>query len=300
MRRMALEKLQTCFSVKQSYDGEKLTLNGLMGDLSTGNLFSSKRLVIIHDADKLDKAVTSRLESYFEKPNPDVCLAFSADSLSHSSNFYRKGEKIGIIFEVVEEKPWEKEQSIQTWIAATVTAEGKKITQPASQALVKALGMQQATLYNELQKLICFIGDRSEIQPADIAAVTSSLAVETGWQLGEALFRRDASTALRIAKAILSDGTPLIVLLRQIRSQFQTEYQVSSILATGGDANAVAKQFPYMKGTILERHLGMARGYGQKRFKKALLAIDNAELKSKNSATDPELLLELTIIKLTE
>jgi len=78
------------------------------------------------------------------------------------------------------------------------------------------------------------------------------VSIDTGWQLGDALFRRDALTALKIGKALLMDGTALIALLRQIRSQYQTAFQVATILELGGSSADISKQFPYMRGGILE------------------------------------------------
>ena len=122
---------------------------------------------------------------------------------------------------------------------------------------------------------------------------------ETIWQLGEALFRRDPGAALRISKGLLSEGSPFLGLLRQIRSQFQTEYQISCILADGGTSSDVAQNYPYMKGVILEKHLHTARSYGKEKFKKALLAIDETELSAKSSGADEDLLNERLIYQLT-
>lgn len=284
----------------QIFDADRISGADLMGELNAGVLFAGKRIVLLQDADKLDKASMNLLEGYFEKPNPSICLVVSAAAINHSTNFYKKGEKTGIVLELAEEKPWEKEQSIHAWIAATVAAEGKQIAAPAIQQLVKLLGMQQSTLHSELQKLLCYVGERKEIQVQDIAAIVSPVAVETGWQLSEAVFRRDAAAALRISKAMLLDGVPLILLLRQLRSQFQTGFQVCTILAQGGSGADVSKQFAYMKGSILERNMETAQNYGLKRYKEGLLKIDDAELQSKNGTADAELLAELAIIKLTE
>lgn len=305
-RRSAFDKLHSSYFPKnkdtafglQVFDGDRLSIDDLMGELYTNALFAEKRILHIQDADKLDKSAMNKLESYFEKPNSAVCLVISASAINHNTNFYKKGEKIGIIFELAEEKPWEKERSIQQWIGAYLAHEGKQITQPASLQLVKCIGTDQSQLQSELQKLLCYIGNRKEIQLEDIAAITSSIAVETGWQLGEAIFRRDILSAFRIAKGMLLDGVPLILMLRQLRSQFQTGLQVAEHLNRGGGAADIAKQFPYMKGAILERNMGMAQGYGLKRYCEGLLNIDATELRAKNSI-DPDLLAEILIIKLT-
>lgn len=281
------------------FEAERLDSKELMQELNALALFAAKRAIVLDEAEKLDKESMAALESYFEKPNRAICLVLSASSLHHGTNFYKKAEKIGIVLEFAEEKSWEKERSIPEWIAATVAAEGKSIDANCCRQLVKLLGTQQELIHSELQKLFCYVGARSQITLADISAIVSAVPVETCFQLGEAIFRRDGAAALRICKGLLLDETPFFVLLRQLRSQFQTGYQISAILAEGGGSNEITHQFPYMKGAILERHVGLAQGYGKHNYKAGLLKIDETELQAKNSGLETHLLAELLIVKLT-
>ena len=100
-------------------------------------------------------------------------------------------------------------------------------------------------------------------------------------------------------KGLLTDGTALIGLLRQLRAQFQTSCTLSSILAAGGTGADITQQYPYMKGQILDRQIRLSQNYGIQRLKKGLLALDETELDAKNSSKEPELLAERLIIKLT-
>jgi DNA polymerase III subunit delta len=304
-RKMAIDKLISALRKggssfeAQTLDGEHLSTKELMNELNAMALFVTQRAIVIENADKLEKEATTALENYFEKPNRSIYLILSASSLHHGTNFYKKSEKIGIVLEFPEEKPWEKERSTQEWINAVAAAEGKSIDAQCCQLLVKLLGTQQELLHNEMQKLFCYVGNRAQITPQDISAIVSSIPLDNGWQLGEAIFRRDGAAALRICKGILLDDTPFFVLLRQLRSQFQTEIQVCSILTQGGGPNEVTKHFPYMKGAILDRHIAFSQGYGMQGFKAGLLTIDEAELQAKNSGLNTDFLAELLMIKLT-
>ena len=104
---------------------------------------------------------------------------------------------------------------------------------------------------------------------------------------------------MQIGKGLLESGNPFLPLLRQIRFQFQTEYQVSLLLSQGKESQEITKQFPYMKGQVLERHLEQVRHYGCSAFKEGLLAIDEMEMRAKNSSVDEKILLELLIYTLT-
>lgn len=281
------------------FDGEKHSIEEILQDLGALTFFSKKRLVLLQNADSLDKAATGKLEHYFSHPNPSVYLVITTASINRATTFYKKAEKAGVILDIAEEKPWEKEKLLAEWLSGAAAKMGKKMEHQICSLFLKQLGMDQVLLEKELEKLVCYLGERKEILPQDIAAICSSVNVENAWQLGEAIFRKDTLSALRIGKALLAEGIALIALLRQLRSQFQTEYQVCSILSNGGSSFEVTQQFPYMKGPILERHVQLARGYGMKNFKKGILNIDDTELQSKNSSTEPELLVEMLFVRLT-
>lgn len=297
---LTLEKSADGGSIElQNLDAERVSTKELMQEVNAMSLFASKRAILIEGAEKLDKEAMGALERYFDKPNASIHLILSASTLHHGTSFYKKCEKIGIILEFLEEKPWEKERSTQEWIISTLAEEGKSIDSSCSHQLVKLLGTQHELLYNELQKLMCFIGHRTQITMQDISAIISPVSLETGFQLGEAIFRRDAAAAMRICKGLLLDDTPFVVLLRQLRSQFQTEYQICSILSQGGGPAEISRQFPYMKGAILDRHMAFAQGYGMQNLKAGILKIDETELQAKNSGLDMDFLAELLIVKLT-
>lgn len=282
----------------QQIEGERASGDELLQELHTLSFFAPKRALVVNNADKLPKAVQEQLEGYFQQPNPAICLILSASAINHATNFYKKGEKLGVVVEFAEEKPWEKEKSVKEWVHTLAANEGKAIDGQAAQLLVKQIGTDQSFIFQEMQKLVCYVGDRKEISLADVGAVCCQMNVENGWQLGEAIFKRDAAGALRISKALLEEGTAVIALIRQIRSQTQTHFQICSLLAQGGGAAEVSRQFPYMRGQILDKNMQSAQSYGMPRFKKAMLKIDEMELLAKNSAISPELLMELLIVKL--
>lgn len=281
-----------------TYDAERQDPMPALRELEALSFFVKKRAIVIQNADSLTKDVTEKLENYYQSPNRTVCLIFVSSTINRSTNFYKKTEKAGIILDIPEEKSWERDRLMVEWVRSEVDSHKKQISPAASQLLIKQLGTDQMLLNNEIQKLICFVGDKATIDEKDIYAICTSINIENAWQLAESLFIRDVASALRISKALLDDGVALIALLRQIRSQFQTEFQICSLLSQGGSADDVSKEFPYMKGSILEKHLQQARNYGLNNFKNALLAIDEAELQAKNSSFDPDFLAERLIIKL--
>ena len=245
------------------------------------------------------KTAYLELEKFFDHPLKHACIVFEGGSLTAASTFYKKAEKAGVIVEIAApEKAWEKEKHVAEWLPMMAAEEGKKFHPQAALALIHNMGSDKGALYQELQKLLCYIGERNEITADDVSAISLSFNQETIWQLGEAIFKDDASSVLRITKGLMQNGSALIPLLRQIRSQFQTEFQISSILANGGGTEEVSAAFPRLKGTFLSKHIQAAQYYGYQRFKNGIIEIDKTEVEAKNSNTDPEILAELLMMKL--
>lgn len=280
------------------FSGAQAAIEEILDELGSLSFFAPKRIIWIQQFDKFKKNALDALEQVLGRLSKSHYLVMTASSLTRTTSFYKAVEKVGVLLDLPDSKPWEKEKRLVEWLNHQASAHRKLMAYPVCQQLVKQVGSDQALLQRELEKLLCFIGDRKEITIEDIRAISTYSSSETVWQLGEAIFRREAATALKIGRALLSEGQPLLPLLRQIRSQFQTDYQIC-LLVNQGRHVEVTREFPYMKGQILERHLQLSQQYGAERFKQGLLAIDAIEIQSKNSHLDETLLMDILIAKLT-
>lgn len=302
-KKAAFEKLRSHLSKGQNvkmFEGESLHIGDALSELNSLSFFAKQNLIVIHNIDKVKKGDQQTLEDYFAKPNPQAFLLLTATSLSGATNFYKKIEKAGVILDVAAEKPWEKEKTVADWFQKTAWEHSKKISLPVCQMLVKQMGVDQSLLEQELHKLICYVGDRSDITVEDIKDICLVANIETIWQLGDAIFRRDSAGAIRIFRALMGEGSHFLGLLRQVRGQFQTGLQISSILTQGGTSANVTALFPYMKGTILEKNVKTAQDYGLNRYKNGLLLIDKADIDAKNSGGDIELIADMLMMRLTQ
>ncbi|CUI16406.1 hypothetical protein PNK_0780 [Candidatus Protochlamydia naegleriophila] len=280
-------------------DGNQLTLDVLLSDLYSNTFFADQRIFWIQHADKLKKNLIEALEKYFARISSSQYLILTAPSWMKQTNFYKAVEKEGVILEMAEPKPWEKEKRLVDWATKQLAAKRKVISYQVCQALVKQTGLDSLLLDQELEKLLCYIGERPEITIQDIVKICNYQPSDTVWQLGEAIFRRDAAASIHMAYSMQMDGQPLLPLLRQIRSQFQTQFHVCLLLAQGKTSQEVALEFPYLKGNLLDRTMQQAQRYGLESFRQGLLAIDATEMRAKNSQVDEKLLMELLMIHLT-
>lgn len=282
----------------KSYEADSVNAKEVGAVLQTPSFFVKRQVILIKNIDKLKANALKELEPCIDRLAKGSCLILEGTALSAALTFYKKVEKAGIIVEIiVADKIWEKERTIADWLQIIATESGKVLKTEACQALIQHLGTDKQLLYQEMQKLFCYVGERKEINAFDVSTICLSIPQDTIWKLGEAIFSGDAAAAVSAGKSLLS-ATDAIPLLRQIRNQFQTGFQIGSLLANGGGPEDVMLAFPYMKGAILTKNVQTAQRYGTTRYRSGLILIDNTEVQLKNSSSEPELLLELLIIKL--
>jgi DNA polymerase-3 subunit delta len=282
-----------------TFEGAQIEEKQLWTALDSPSFFAETRVIWIQQADKLRKSLQEELEKSFARPLPGQYLILSATGWNKNTSFYKAAEKAGIVLELAEIKPWEKEKRLAEWVNKQAAAARKLMSFQVCQALVKQSGADPATLAQELDKLICYCGEKQEVTLQDMEAICTRQPFDSIWQLGEAIFRRDTSSALQMIHSLLMSGQALLPLLRQLRSQFQTEYQICLLLAQGKHAQDIRQEFPYMKGQILERHIRQAQHYGLEACRQGLLSLDAIERRMKNSVADDRLLAEILMMQLT-
>lgn len=281
------------------FSAENIDFGAFQNELNTISFFAKKRIVILQHAEMLTSSQMKSIQRYFEKPNPQVYFVITAESVGKASEFYKRAEKEGVILDVAEEKSWQKKKNIELWLREKIYKEGRQIEPTALTALIKQLGTDQNLLEQEVNKLYSYMGEKVTITMQDVTAICSVLNIGTVWELGEAVFSFDGAKALNSMKSLLSDGSALIGLLRQLRSQFQTMLQIASILASGKGRDEITHHYRYLTGNILNKKILEAQKYGIHNLKKGILEIDDAELKAKNGMGDPYFLAEILKMKLT-
>lgn len=283
----------------QSFDGENLSIEALLDELNTLPFLIDRKVVVIRQADGMKKAAIKILEDYLESPNPAVKLVMAAEAVAANTNFYKKSEKGGVVVSIAQKKAWEKEKDFSDWINEQVTKAGKRIDPQATQLLVKQTGLDQNLLKMELEKLLCYVGEEPLISAKAVSDICTCVDIDNVWQFGEAVMRRNTPKALTIASHLMTNASSVLTVLIPLRTQFHTDYQICSILANGGTPQDISQEFRHLVGYVLNQHIEMARGYGMERFKKGLLALDEAERMAKSSTMEPQLLLERLVIQLT-
>jgi len=129
----------------------------------------------------------------------NVRLLISAGKTDKRKAFYKALDKLGTIenFDAwsVDDKDWADQAGL--WAQTALQARQKKISDEALAELISRVGPNPRQLDNEVEKVALFVGDRPEIEVADVEAVCTRNKTARAFALGDALGDRDLPRLLR-------------------------------------------------------------------------------------------------------
>lgn len=298
-RGLALDTLKKSLKIEEAIRYEPDREKEFLRDLDMTSLFQEKRLFHFQLGEKLSKNLSIQGEKRLGHLPPSTYVVFSAEVLSSKTSFYQALEKVGVILDMGELKPWEKERSCAEWLLDKAAKEGKTLSSDAANLLVRGSAYNLAILSKEWEKLLIYSGNQKTLHAKDVEEVCCLDPILSQWLLGEAILQKNPKLALEAGSRMLDQGHAVFTLLRQLRHQMMTALQLVSA-KENGKLDLVRAKFPYLKGQMFDRQLAGCAGWGSLSLARAIERIDDYEFKAKDAWDDPKLLLNMLILRLTE
>ena len=150
--------------------GKSCTASDLLEKVSTFPFLAQKRILIVHDVDKLKDATRKALLPYLENPARFTCLIFTTREFLKDTTFINKMQIHGA--QVTFWPLWDSQ--FLSEIRALVSRKNKKIDEHALHLLHEAVGGSLAQLNNEVEKLVDYTAGRTHIEADDVIQVVSA------------------------------------------------------------------------------------------------------------------------------
>lgn len=246
-------------------------------------------------------AAERALLDYLERPAPTGCLVVAlSDAADRRRRLTRAFERRGV---VVACQGATDRRELAAFLAERARALGAAIEPAAAVELAErvpgggpreALDLMQAD--RELRKVLAHAGDRPATV-ADVRAVVPAPPEGGIFDLVDAIGRRDARAALRLAADLLERGTAPIYVASMIARQLRLILSAHAIRARGGGEAEVARELglrPYPARLVLAQ----CRDFPREALPRALARVLELDLGLKSSAGEPRVLVELCILDL--
>lgn len=195
--------------VNNSGEAEK-ALARLREAMQTLPFFGSAKVVWLKNCNFLGderaattQAVTERLGELAQELKPfgweNIRLLISAGKVDKRKVFYKTLDKIGTVESFggwsVDDRDWASQA--EAWARKALRARQKEISDEALAELIGRVGPQARQLDSEAEKVSLYVGERKEIELADVAAVCTRNKNARAFALGDAFGERNLPLLLR-------------------------------------------------------------------------------------------------------
>lgn len=256
------------------FSGAEVSGSQILEALSP-TLFGSEPAVLVDEVEKLDKKEQQMLAAHL--PAAGYLLLGARKKIPLASAV----EKEGVILDLSEEKPWDKEKRIAEQLFEKVNRAGKRLASDVPALLFERIGTDPAMLDREIEKLLCFIGERPTIERSDVFRCCPVTTTHTLWQIAEEVVWGEGK--------LPPDPNLFHALLPALRSQLQLGAKIASLSPREEWSQYLPKVWP----KTLEKRRRSVERLGAAYFQKGLRLLFEVELLSRTGSNQFAPLLDL-------
>lgn len=246
---------------------------------------TERRIVVVRRAERyLAESNCGPLLTYLSNPCTSTLLLFVADTIDRRSKFYRACNKLKAVVPC----PRLRESDVKLWIAQEAKKRQKRIRADAIQALIERSGTRLGDVFNALNLVCDYVGDKLEVDAEDVKAACSDVAEEQIWTLTDAIAASDTKKAVRALRELLDLGL----------SEFQILGSLNWLLKSAHAVAAKTPGLPRMSKFVARKVEPLAQKLGPEKVRDAFSLCMEAEIMLRSTHVDPALALELLVVKL--
>ncbi len=264
-------------------------------DISSGGLFSSKKLVIIENIiggkkEFSDEKFEKFLKAEAKKEKSDSILIFwESDKTKKSGKLYKLLQKIAKCqeFKLLEG------MKLKNWITEKVRniGEGKiSISPEAVEKLVVFVGNNLELLSREVEKLVNYKNER-EITASDVEKLVKSKIDTDIFKTVDALARGDKRISIELLHNHLGSGEDPFYLLSMYFYQFRNLVKIKPLAEKNIAQPEIISKLK-MHPFVVRKTLNQARNFSWDKLKSSYNALCKIDFEAKTGKTDIALALD--------
>lgn len=275
------------------YEGDNINPGEVIDMAETMPFLSDKRVILVENSGFF-KGGCPELADYLKAPSETTFFIFAEKEVDKRKDIYKTVSKMG--FELCCDEL--DTSDLAKWISAKVRAEGKAISPRALSFFIDRVGTDMSNISTEIEKLVCYCMDRSEITEEDIEAVCANWLTNRIFAMTDAIVEKNQKRAINLYYDLLALKEPPAKILALITRQFNLMLQVKEMNANHKDNGTIAgavKLAPFLVG----KYINWGKGYTKEELLAALEMCAANDEAVKTGKLDYVISVEMVIIKCT-
>lgn len=276
------------------YEGKGINPNEIIDMAETMPFMAEKRLIVIENSGFF-KNKCDELADYFEDPSDSTCFVFVEAEVDKRSRLYKRVKERGRIAELNAQD----EKSLVRWIVGSLNRENKKITQSAAALFLTKTGADMENIQRELEKLICYVGERDSINIEDVEAICTTVITNNIFEMIDAIAKKQQKKALELYYDLLTLKEPPMRILFLITRQFNLLLQVKDLARLGFNAAETAKKAG-LHSFVAGKYVSQSKSFDSKWLADAVEICAGTEEAVKTGRINDILSVELLIVQFSK
>jgi len=244
----------------QQFYGTENSLSEILTACVAYPMFTSKKIVVVKEFDKLVLTEPDSLIKYVQNPLPSTTLVLMAEKWPKTKT-YQEIQKISVAVNC---------RSLSTgdlyrWVEEKLKNAKMPFEKTTIGFLIENIGNNLLRLNLEIEKLISFVGPTGKIDFETVASVTGFTRDVSIFNFQKALGKRDLSKSLKTGIQLLEQGEVLSAILPMVVNFFRRIWVVKYLSSKNQSQQKILEQLnghPYAYsdifaniGNFTERHI---------------------------------------------
>ncbi|NND71049.1 MAG: DNA polymerase III subunit delta [Rhodothermales bacterium] len=289
----ALEPHEKDFNLDIVY-GAEADIDNIIGLCSSYPVMAQNRVVIIRDFEKVKD--NDRFVAYTKNPNPTAIVVASCrtkPNLSHHP--YRALKKNAVAVEFKDMKG----RQLTSWVDNQIREQGLKADGQAVQMLVEIVGPDLRALAAEIEKLITYLGNRTQIKVDDVLLASGQTrdfnVFELQAAIGQAKYTRAVSIAERLLRQASNTRGEAIRIVAVLSAYLVKLWRLTNCQENSMREGDMAQQIG-IPSYFLKEYIRSLRFFNPERIRVAFKLMLAADFELKGGSTrDPLLIVTLLL-----
>lgn len=251
-----------------------------------------KKLVIVKEFDKIKD--TAKLNNYLNSvPDFTILILIHEEGIrSFESKFFKKLVEQGWIFEAKELKA----AGLADWAISYVSSRGKRLSSSNATYLVELTGENRSILEMQLEKMLTYLENKTEITFEMIQSHVISSKEYTIFDLQNAIAVRDKEKAFRVGYNLLERENiiPIIAFLNKYFTGLAQITELNEKKMSDADAARIVGTIPY----YYPGYKSAREYYDNKKLYRISKALLEADLSVKSTSIDEKTVLTILLTKI--
>ena len=274
------------------FQGKGLDVKEIISLADTMPFFADRRLILLEDTGFFKSAAGEELVDYLPQMPDSTCMIFVESEVDKRNRLYKKVKDLGYAAELSRQDA----SQLARWAGRVLAQDGKKITGRTKGLVLASAGDDMENIRMELEKLICYVGDREVVTDEDVQAICTDHVTSRIFDMVGAIVAGNTRKAMDLYEDLLTLKEPPMRILYLIARQFNQILQVKELMGKGMERSAIASKLK-LQPFVVSRTMPQARAFTREQILSYVDLCVESEEAVKTGRLQDRLAVELLIAK---